>query len=123
FTPIIESLQGNIHSDGTVLILGARAGGFFRSQNFYNTMKVFGNPSFSQLPRVKQFSECYKLLTASNLFTSDGIDTILIASLNDVNIIDADVCLAKLVKLRAFDVIVSTNVDNLVEQVLEKEGM
>src|SRR4051812_44343876 len=98
FTQMMRFLNTNMHKDGTVLILGARAGGFFRSQNFYNTMRVFGNPSFSQMPRMKQFGECYKLLIDSRLFTSDGVDTILIASLNDVDIIDADTYVAKLLK-------------------------
>jgi len=123
FAGVMEFLQASIHKEGTVLILGARAGGFFRGQHLYNTMTAYGDPSFSQLPRGEQFGKCYSLLTSSALFTMDEIDTILIASLNDADLTDADECLATLVKQGVFDVIVSTNVDNLLEQALEKEGM
>jgi hypothetical protein len=122
FTQILGFLEENIDKGGIVLLLGARAGGFFRSQDFYNTIRSFGNPSFRDLPRGRQFAECYRLLIGS-LFTREGIDTILIASLNDVDVTDADLCLAKLVKRGVFDVIVSTNIDNLLEQALEKVGM
>lgn len=121
-TPVVDTLKTNMHKEGrgAVLILGSRASGIFRSQDFYNTMKLYGHPSFEQQPRVKQFAESYKLLTA---FTWDEIDTVLIASLSDVNSIDADAYLAKLVKQKVFDIIVSTNVDNLLEQTLEREGL
>src|SRR5947209_9855501 len=121
FTRLVELLE---REKGMILMLGARAGGFFRSQDFFNAMKMYSNPSFSRLSRAQQFGESYKLLINPNLLPPrKDVDRILMASLYDSGITDADTCLAKLVKQGIFDVIVSTNVDDLVERALENDGM
>ncbi len=120
FTPLADFLRKEIPRKGVTLILGSRSGGFFRSQDFHNTLRLFSNPGFGQLPRAKQFGEFFKLL---GNFTWNDIDTLLIGSLHKVEITEADRCLAKLVKQKVFDVVLSANVDNLLERALEEEGL
>jgi hypothetical protein len=109
----------------TVLVLGSRTGGLFRSEKLYETLKLFGDPSFTSLPRSQQFGECHHLLTRRNRpgFSETDIDTILTEALRDIDITDADICLAELVKLGLFDIIITTSMDNTLEDALEFVGM
>src|SRR5579859_2544487 len=106
----------------TVLILGSRAGGLFRSEKLYETLKQFGNPSFSSLPRIKQFGECYHILTRrKNMlnFSTTEINTILRDASKEIDITGADICLAELVKSGLFGIIVTTSMDNILEESLK----
>jgi metacaspase-1 len=110
------------HHQRTILFLGARAGALFRSQQFYEILRPFSKRSFTAMSRFEQFTECYKLLRQDQFSDQDRF-SILSASLRDVIPINADVCLAGLVKNGFFDVIISTNIDDIVEQALIKAGM
>jgi hypothetical protein len=120
---ILRVRKNNLNS--TILILGSRAGGLFRSKKLYETLKLFGEPSFNNLPPIRQFGECYRLLTRKNLpgFSKTDIDSILTEALRDVDIIDADIYLAQLVKARVFDIILTTNMDDTLETALRAVGM
>jgi hypothetical protein len=109
------------HSQGTVLVLGARAGRLFHSNEFYETLKQFGDPSFSDLPRTKQFEACYRIITRH--FDRAATDKLLTDTLSNVRLTEADIVLAALVKLKVFDVIISTNIGSVLEQSLEYVGM
>src|SRR2546422_3487835 len=110
------------HNQRTVLFLGSRAGGLFRSQQFYDTMWQFSKRDFAELSRFEQFSECYKILQEERFSERDRF-SILSSSLRGVGTIDADVCLAELVKDGVFDVVISTNIDDLAEQAFIQVGM
>src|SRR5947209_5906961 len=58
------------HGKRTLLFLGARAGGLYRSYAFYDSLKTFSKLNFAKMSRPKQFEECYELLKPSlNLFS------------------------------------------------------
>lgn len=101
----------------TVLVLGARAGGLFRSNYLYEELQFFSTRAFNNLSRLEQFRECYSILTGS-LFSEMDLHNILRAALQKLTIARADVCLAELVKLGYFDEIVTTNIDDILEQSL-----
>jgi hypothetical protein len=109
----------------TILVLGSRAGGMSRSKKLYETLQIFGESGFNDLSLTKQFGECYHLLTRKNRpgFSETDIDTILTETLRDVNILDADIYLAQLVKAGVFDIILTTNIDDTLETALRSIGM
>jgi hypothetical protein len=110
--------QSNQH---TVLVLGSRASTLFSSQELYETLKLFGNPSFGVLPQTAKFGECYQLLKHN--FNDADIDILLNQSLKNTDITDADICLAELVQAGIFDSILTACVDNTLEQALEYVGL
>jgi hypothetical protein len=108
----------------TVLVLGSRVSNLFHSNEFYETMKLFADPSFANLPHMERFAECYRLLVRTKPgFSVTDIDTILTQSLKHAHFTDADVCLAELVKSRIFDIILTSTMDNALEQALEFVGL
>ena len=56
-------IRKNSHQH-TALLLGARAGQLFRSVRFYEELQFFSNRNFHRLSRIKQFKECYTILTS-----------------------------------------------------------
>lgn len=106
----------------TVLLLGARAGRLFRSEQFYEALQFFSNVNFHGLPRIKQFKECYTILT-SGKFSEWDLYSILQAPLKDIGAINADICLASLIKHKYFDEIISTNIDDVLEGALDQTEM
>jgi hypothetical protein len=120
----ILQLRKSLHR-GTTLVLGSRAGGLFRSEKLYATLKFFDNTGFGNLPPLKQFGECYHLLTHKNLpgFSQADIDSLLAEALRNVVVSDPDIYLARLVQNGLFDVIITTNIDYTVEEALRSVGM
>lgn len=113
--------QGGQH---TVLVLGSRVSSLFHSNQLYETMKFFADPSFSNLPNLERFAECYRLLVRPTPgFSVTDIDTILTQSLKYMHFTDADICLAELVKSGIFDIILTSTMDNTLEQALEYVGL
>jgi hypothetical protein len=121
-TDIIRWLEKKDNSRSTVLFLGARAGGLFRSKTLYATLQYFSLRTFNNMSRVEQFNECYHALLRSDFSKSD-IDTILIASLQGSQVSETDILLAELIKAGFFDTIISTNIDNLIPRALMQVGM
>lgn len=105
---------------GTTLVLGARAGRFFRSKELLEILANFSFRDFTDLMPLAQFAECYQILTRPGLFSETDIDSILRQALNEVSISEADLCLAELIKENFFDTIISTNIDDLLERALEQ---
>ncbi|MBV9228930.1 MAG: hypothetical protein JOZ18_06425 [Chloroflexi bacterium] len=105
-----------------VLFLGARAGGLFRSRAFYETLKPFSKRTLNDLAPAEQFGECYRLLSQGQFSESDR-NSILTDSLRNIMLTDADISLAEMVKNKLFDVIISTNVDDLLEEAFAQVEM
>ena len=99
----------------TVLLLGSRAGELFRSKHLYENLQNFSHRDFSKLSRAEWFSECYSILTR-NQFSETDIHGILRTALRDLTVTKADACLAEMVKQGHFDEIISTNIDDVLEQ-------
>ena len=72
--------------------------------------------------RAAQFGECYRILDQEDFSKSD-IDTILIASTQGLEVSEADLALAELVKAGIFRTIISTNIDDLLTNAFLKTGM
>ncbi|HLG61218.1 MAG TPA: SIR2 family protein [Ktedonosporobacter sp.] len=104
----------------TTLVLGARAGGFFRSKELLDILRRFSSHDFTHLTPLEQFAECYQVLNRRGQFSESDLDGILRQALNEVFISEADLCLAELIKENFFDTIISTNIDDLLERALER---
>lgn len=113
--------RGNQH---TTLVLGSRASHLFHSDYLYETMKIYGDPSFNNLSQPLRFADCYHLLVRPIPgFSRSFIDSILTKSLKDTIFIEADFCLAELVKSGIFDIIITSIMDNMLEQAFENAGL
>jgi hypothetical protein len=106
----------------TVLFLGARSGGLFRSLAFSGAMERFSTRNFAFLSPQDQFAESYRVLHALQS-SENELYSHLKEFLRDVTITDADICLAELVKQRLFSVIVSTNIDDVLERAFSEVEM
>jgi len=117
---LLEARKAN--NSNTVLLLGARAGGLIRSSRFYEILQAFSPYTLDMFSHRKQFDQCYNLLQQLSIGERD-FDTILRESLQTVKPALVETCVVELVKLGIFDVIISTNVDDLLEQSFAQEGM
>lgn len=104
----------------TVLFLGARTGGLFRSKDFYDQAQQWSNRAFNELSQIEQFGECYQVL---NHFSESDLDGFFTLSLKNVGTSEADACVTELVKQDLFDVIITTNIDDLLEQAFREGEM
>src|SRR5262249_46456488 len=110
-TDIVQWLKTKKNGEHkTTLLLGSRTGGLFRSKPLYSTVQNFSSRSFFGMTRIGQFKECYRILH-QEVFSKSDIDTILIASLQGLDVSETDIALAELVKAGIFDIIISTNID------------
>ena|SRR5579875_72861 len=108
---------------GIVLVLGARAGAFYRlSSTFQEMIMGFSERSLQGLSRSAAFDECYRVLNEHS-FSERDLDSIFQAALRDVTVTDADLCLADLVKEEYFSEIITTNIDDLLEQAFNQAGV
>jgi hypothetical protein len=117
---LLEVRRQNNHR--TVLILGARAGRLFRSEDFFKTLQMFSKRNFSNLSRSQQFAECFFILKSFS-FSDADLYTIISAPLQNSVTTMADTCLAELVSQGYFDAIITTNIDNGLEKALYEIGM
>jgi hypothetical protein len=110
---LLRVRKSNSHS--TVLLLGARAGALFRSDHFFECLRAFSQRDLSLSPRTTQFSEYYSTLT-NNDFSEREIHSLFRKSLENLAATKADACLAELVEQGHFHEIISTNIDDILEQ-------
>jgi nucleoside phosphorylase len=106
-----------------VLLLGSRAGQLFRSAHFYNHLQPFSKRNFYQLSLIERFQECHSILTSDDKFTEREVHSILQASLKAYLVSDADMNLASLIKDELFNEIITTNIDDGLEDALSQIGM
>src|SRR2546421_12243882 len=104
-----------------VLFLGARAGGLFGNEFLYDTLNNFSLLNFDALSDVDKFKECYYVLNKH--FTESERHNILVGALATLRYREEDKFLAKLVKAGLFEVIITTNIDTLVEDAYSLWGM
>jgi hypothetical protein len=104
------------------LILGSRAGGLFRSDYFYDTMKQFSMRDFGNLSPREQFSECYSVLNKGQMSKTD-IEVIIGNALHGLRYLTADECVAELAQQGLFKDVFSTNVDDFLEGAFSSIGM
>ena len=105
----------------TLLFLGSRAGGLYRSNFLYNALCYFST-NFHRLSPLQQFDECFHILNRDR-WSPREVDEILHTTLKQANLEEADACIAQLSKRRFFNRLVTTNIDGLLEQAFVWNGM
>src|SRR6266568_5893369 len=104
-----------------ILFLGARAGGLFSNQFLYDTLKNFSLLNFDTLSNVDKFRECYYVLNKQ--FTENERHNILVGALATLRYREEDRLLAEIIKAGLFEVIISTNIDTLLEDACSSCGL
>lgn len=121
---IVQLLKVRKHMKGrATLFLGARTSGLFRSQSLYTSLQQFSLRDFSQLDGFEKFAECFLMLSRTEEFSETDIDSILTAALQDISANYIDICLAELLKQNIFDLIITTCIDDILEQSLNFIGL
>ncbi len=110
------------HMKGPTLFLGARTGGLFRSPALYNNLQKFSLRDFSRLNDFEKFAECFRQLSQAENFSETDIDSFLTTALRGISATYTDVCVAELLKQGIFDVIITTCIDDILEQALNYIG-
>lgn len=111
-------------SHSTVLLLGSRAGAFFRSEQFYEILQQYSVHNFMHLTHLKRFKECYTTLTVlEDRYGEVDIYHMLYTFTNKSVPTRADDCLVECIKQGYFEEIITTNIDDSLEQTLIKAGM
>lgn len=105
----------------TVLVLGSRAGGLFRSKGLADAVQHFFESSQPLPTQDDPFAQAYHFFKQSGW--GERSPSILTSFLRDVAITEADLSLAELIKLKLFHVVISTNSDDLLEAALMKIGI
>jgi hypothetical protein len=103
----------------TVLVLGSRAGGLYRSEPFYTYCQPFVVPHFSTRPLLWSFRECYIALTRQQLSERE-LHTLLQDSLRNVGSLlnVSDLYCAEIIKRGYFREVISTNMDDIMERAM-----
>jgi len=117
---VLEKRKRDNHS--SVLLLGSRAGALFRSKHLFNVLHQFSHRNFSRLSHTEQFEDCFTILTRIP-FSETEIHALLRSSLQDSVLTGADICLAELIRQGHFDEIITTNIDDVLEQSLSQAEM
>jgi hypothetical protein len=79
-------------------------------------MRTYSNRlPFDSLSRQERFSECYKIFERERILSPEDTKHIFLKAVEEVNFAEEDDCLAELVKLEMFTVLLSPNVDELLE--------
>src|SRR5256885_10289459 len=105
----------------TVLFLGSRAGGLFGNEFLYETLKQFSLVSFNKLSKEEKFKACYDVLNKQ--FTDNDRHDILVGTLATLRYREEDELLAALIKAGFFEIIISTNIDTLLEDACNSRGL
>ncbi len=103
-----------------VLFLGARAGGLFNNPIFYELIELLSKDpaKFQKLGALEKFAECYRILAEQR--ENDIYGVLRKALEKKAERRREDEYLAQLVKERFFDLIISTNIDSLLERSFER---
>ena len=111
----LEMRKKNNHH--TVLLLGTRPRRLFHSTHIYKSLQKLSSRNFHQLSCTLQFQERYALLT-SDKFSEADLHSILQTPLKYLHMSQTDACLASLIKQEYFDEVISTNIDDILEETL-----
>jgi hypothetical protein len=107
----------------TILVLGARTGAFYRrSSTLGELLMPFSERSFEKLSPTAVFGECHRVLSERS-FSERDLHFILNVVIQEATVEDADICLAELIKQGYFGEIITTNIDDLLEQAFNEVQM
>jgi hypothetical protein len=102
-----------------VFFLGSRIGGLFKNKSFYNQIQSQRTLPFDTLNEVEKFYECYH--TLSQLDSTDKYNTLTSSLKERPNNFLEHQYLAILAKEGYVDVIITTNIDSLLEEAMRRE--
>lgn len=102
-----------------ILFLGARTGNLFGNEKLYEQVTKYSTPTFDMLSDEQKFHTCYKILGTS--FSELERHNLFLALSKKHDDRPEDRYLAELIKANFFDVIISTNIDSLLEDALQSE--
>ena len=114
-------VTGREQGQRPVLFLGARTGGLFGNEYFYEMLKNFSLLNFDALSNLDKFRECYYVLKTR--FTERERHNILVGALATLMYREEDKLLAELVRAGFFEVIITTNIDTLLEDACSSCGL
>jgi hypothetical protein len=120
---VAKRLEMRKQNQSTVLVLGSRAGSLFRSQSFYTILGYFSSHPSSELSRSEAFEECYRILQRKEDLSASDVHGIINRAVQEVSFSGEDEVLARLIQQRYFSDIVTTNVDNVLEEALRHVGL
>ncbi|SRR5579884_805558 len=104
------------------LILGSRAGGLFRSNEFYEDMRGYSMRNFAELSLREQFSEAFDILGKAGMWHTE-LSHLIRQALQSQHFTIGDDCLARLMQGKRFKIILTNNMDDLIESALSALGM
>lgn len=111
-------------NQSTILLLGSRAGASYRSLPFYNYCEQYIDQKLETYSPIWSFRECYKALVQRNLGERELHALFQHSLKNVINLPDEeDHFLAEIVRKGYFREIISTNIDDIVEQALSHVGL
>jgi hypothetical protein len=102
----------------TVLLLGSRAGALYRS-NLHRKLEEVSLSNLNALPSSERFEACYHILLGSRFqFSETELHQLLGTTLQEVEFSSSDFGLADLIQQGYFNKIITTNIDDTLERVL-----
>src|SRR5579875_1372945 len=108
----------------TVLLLGSRAGALYRSQPFYDYCRKHTSHNLYAHSPVWSFRECYRVLLQKQLGERELHTLLQDAFRNIANFLGPyDLYFAELVKKGYFREVISTSIDDIIEQALHYVGL
>src|SRR5690349_22589967 len=118
---IVASLESK-ESHRRILFLGSKAGIFFDNETLYENVKGYSVGTFQAFHREQKFQTCYHILEEK--FTEVERHEMLSRFSGSTQTIRLeDSYLAKVIKAGYFQVILSTNIDLVLEDALRHEGI
>ncbi len=93
----------------------------YRSQSFRDISKGFAEFGLKKKSKKDVFRECFDIIRTTELSENDW-HSILVSSLKDIEVNEADTCLAELISAGYFNVVVTLNIDSLIEKSLDRIG-
>lgn len=115
-------LKIRVYTKKPILFLGSRAGGLFKNPELYQTLGQFSLRTFGELNDFEKFAECYRQLNKPGYFSETDIDGFLKTALRGISVTYADIFIADLLKQKVFEVIITTCIDDVLEQALNRIG-
>lgn len=100
----------------TTLLLGARAGWLYRTSHLITICEKLSPVAFNNLTHNKRFNASYKVLKDSNVLGETEVYHYLRLALAEQAPMHADNYLIHLIEQGYFNEIISTNIDDLLEQ-------
>jgi hypothetical protein len=117
-------MRKNTGGPTTVLFLGSRTGSLFRQPFLADLLKEFTNRDVLSMTPIERFHECYKILENFKRQNLDhDVHAIIRKASQEKQVEVADIYVAELMKQGIFDLIITTNIGNELEDAFRQRNM